>query len=157
MNYNLLQQISNFYERYECIGLRITFVLIYLQVIHLFWLTTFVILDAPQFTLGIPPIVFAAIDYLEIPALISGMVFYILSLHTHRNKKDILFVALLGVQFFHILWITDAFVYMSFKFNAMTWLAWIAVFVDFLEVPIIIDLFIKIIRSKRKELTKSTR
>lgn len=146
---HLLKQISNFYERYENLGIKITFVLVSLQVIHLFWLTTFVIFDAPELTGNVPPIVFVLIDYLEIPALISGLVFYLLALADSQGRtKNLLLLGLLLIQFVHIFWVTDTFVYMAFNFNQYVYLAWFAVAVDFLELPVIYDLY-KRIRNNR--------
>ena len=146
----LLRQICTFYTKYENLGLRITFILVSLQVIHLYWLTTFVILDAPELTLGIPPVVFVVIDYLEIPALISGLFFYGVTIITGDNKgKNYLYIGLLSVQFLHIFWITDTFVYMAFNFNQMIYLAWFAILIDFLELPVVYDLY-KRLRSRGK-------
>lgn len=136
----LLEQISNFYRRYENLGLKITFVLVSLQVIHLIWLTLFVF----EIHLPLPDIVFAAIDFLEVPALVSGIVFYSLLLHFSRNKKDMLYVGLLLIQFIHIIWITDTFIYMSINFNQYIWLAIIAIVIDYLEIPVIYDLYKRI-------------
>ena len=143
----MLEPIIKFYTKWENLGLKVTFVLVSLQVVHLFWLTTFVVFNDPSLTLYIPPVLFVVIDYIEIPALVSGIVYYSLSFASGRSKKDILFISLLLVQGVHILWITDAFIYMSFKFNQMTWLAWIAVFIDYLELAVVWDLW-KRIRTK---------
>lgn len=140
----MLKSISEFYVKWEGLGLRVTFILVSLQVIHLFWLTTFVVFNDPSLTLYIPPLLFVFIDYIEIPALVSGVVFYSLSFVSGRRKKDILFLSLLLVQAIHIGWITDAFIYMSFKFNEMTYLAWVAVFIDFLELAVVVDLYKRI-------------
>lgn len=140
-----IKPVLQFYTKWENLGLRVTFILVSLQVIHLFWLTTFVILDAPELTLYIPPVLFVIIDYIEIPALISGTTFYaILIFNRECRGKNIFFLGLLLIQVVHLVWITDAFIYMSFKFNEMTYLAWIAVFVDFLEVLVAYDLYKRI-------------
>jgi len=141
----LLQKVSSFYERYESIGLKVTFVLVSLQIIHLIWLTTFVILDAPELTGGIPPIVFAVIDYLEVPALVSGLIFYGISAIEGRSRgKDIIYTGLLTIQFLHLYWITDTFIYMSLNFGQYVWLALVAILIDYAEVPVIVDLFRKL-------------
>ena len=140
----LLQTLSNFYLRWEGLGLKVTFVLVSLQVLHLFWLTTFVVFNDPSYTLYIPPIVFVVIDYIEIPALVSGVVFYSISFAARQKKMDLVYMSLLLVQGVHILWITDAFIYMSFQFNQMTWLAWFAVGIDYLELAVVFDLYKRI-------------
>ena len=98
---------------------------------------------------------FVVIDYIEIPALVSGIIFYIYSIRSDEDsKKSYLFLGLLGVQVIHIFWITDDVVYSSF-FNSSfvqipSLLAWIAILIDYLELPVIGDLLYKIIIKKKK-------
>jgi hypothetical protein len=144
----MLKAVAEFYNKWENLGLKITFVLVSLQIIHLFWLTTFVVLDMPELTGGIPPLVFVILDYLEIPALISGIAFYLLLLtRPKRETKNLLYLGLLLVQCVHLFWITDTFVYMAFQFNQFMYLAWIAILIDYLELPVVYDLY-KRIRNK---------
>src|SRR3712207_6849516 len=86
-----MQKIVNFWYRYENLNLKITFVLISLQLLHLYWLTTDVVLQRiyGESFLLFPKIllpVFVVIDYIEIPALISGITFYSLSIYKHQEK-----------------------------------------------------------------------
>ena len=137
----MLQSVSNFYQRWEGLGLKVTFVLVSLQVIHLIWLSCFVL----GVHLPLPDIVFAAIDYLEIPALVSGVVFYVMTIIMGKDKrKNTLYIGLLLIQFVHIWWITDTFVYMAFNFNQYLWLAAIAIGIDFLELVVVVDLYKRI-------------
>ncbi len=156
----LLKKFIDFYHRYETLGLKITFILISLQIIHLYWLTTDVVLQkifGQSFFLvprNLLPL-FVVIDYIEIPALVSGIIFYIYSIRSDEDsKKSYLFLGLLGVQVIHIFWITDDVVYSSF-FNSSfvqipSLLAWIAILIDYLELPVIGDLLYKIIIKKKK-------
>jgi hypothetical protein len=155
----LVQKCIDFYRRYETLGLKITFILIALQLVHLYWLTTDVVLQKIfgqsffLFPKNLLPL-FVVIDYIEIPALISGIIFYIYSIRSgeENSKKGYLFLGLLGVQVIHIFWITDDVVYSSFFKSSFvqipSLLAWIAILIDYLELPVIGDLFYKIIKKK---------
>lgn len=157
----VIKRISGFYEKYENLNLKVTFVLIALQLIHLYWLASDIILvklvGISWFPFpDIPAPLFVAIDYLEIPALFSGMVVYAVLIrkkgeHIHKN---ILFMTILAVQAFHLFWITDEVVYDAL-FNVVPialpiWLVWVAILVDYLELPIIWDLFRKVVSKKKK-------
>lgn len=155
---------------YSKLPLKITFILISLQIIHLSWLTVYIVLPLAGFyeTPEQPPdwllVIFVVIDYIEIPALIMGIIFYI-SLLADRSMSgkrlcysNIVMISLLGIQFIHILWITDEVVYGVLINKSLVvwpiWLAWIAILIDYAEVPVIADLF-KRIRNKRPTLTPS--
>ena len=99
-----MQKIVNFWYRYENLNLKITFILISLQLLHLYWLTTDVVLQRiyGESFLLFPKVllpVFVVIDYIEIPALVSGITFYSLSVYKHQKNswKNSLFLALLAV------------------------------------------------------------
>jgi hypothetical protein len=155
------QKIVNFWYRYENLNLKITFILISLQLLHLYWLTTDVVLQRIYgesfliFPKAFLP-VFVVIDYIEIPALISGMTFYSLSIYKHQKDswKNSLFLAMLSVQVVHIFWITDEIVYDTlFKTRLVEfplYIAWIAILIDYLELPVMADLFYKIIKGEKK-------
>lgn len=156
-----MQKIVNFWYRYENLNLKITFILISLQLLHLYWLTTDVVLQriyAESFLL-FPKVllpVFVVIDYIEIPALVSGITFYSLSVYKHQKNswKNSLFLALLAVQVVHIFWITDEIVYDAFFETRLVefplYVAWIAILIDYLELPVMADLFYKIIKGEKK-------
>jgi hypothetical protein len=155
------QKIVNFWYRYENLNLKITFILISLQLLHLYWLTTDVVLQRIYgesfliFPKALLP-VFVVIDYIEIPALISGMTFYSLSIYKHQKNswKNSLFLAMLAVQVVHIFWITDEIVYDAFFETRLVefplYIAWIAILIDYLELPVMADLFYKIIKGEKK-------
>jgi hypothetical protein len=156
-----VQKIVNFWYRYENLNLKITFILISLQLLHLYWLTTDVVLQRiygesfllfPKFLLP----VFVVIDYIEIPALVSGITFYSLSIYKHQKDswKNSLFLVMLAVQVIHIFWITDEIVYDTFFETRLVefplYIAWIAILIDYLELPVIADLFYKLIKGEKK-------
>ena len=154
-----LQKLIGFWHRYENLNLKIALVLISLQLVHLYWLTADVVVkritgdSALGFQLSGPVLLFfIVIDYIEVPALAAGMTYYALSIYKHqkRTAKSALLLALLAVQVFHIFWITDEVVYDTFfgPASAITipyYAAWIAILIDYLELPVIADLFYRII------------
>jgi hypothetical protein len=157
----IVQKFISFYHRYENLNLKITFILISLQLLHLYWLTTDVVLQKIFggsffiFPKDLLPI-FVIIDYIEIPALVTGVIFYAHSIHCREEnfKKSYLFLAMLLVQGIHIFWITDDVVYSSFFKSSFVEipfiLAWIAILIDYLELPVIADLFYKVIKKERR-------
>lgn len=161
---SLTDKLLTFWHRYENLNLKIALVLISLQLIHLYWLTTDVVIkrlvhdqSGGLSQTGLFFIFFIAIDYIEIPALVSGLTYYGLSFYRDgkSRRRNALFFSLLAVQVFHIFWITDEVVYetlfgpesgIELPFVA----AWVAILVDYLELPVIADLFHRTIgRAKR--------
>jgi len=158
-----VQKLIGFWHRYESLNLKIAFILISLQLIHLYWLTADVVikritgdsalglmLDGPLF------VFFIIIDYIEIPALVAGLTYYALGIYKHEKAaKNALLLAMLAVQVFHIFWITDEVVYETFFGSPSAveipyYAAWIAILIDYLELPVIVDLFYKtIVKGKR--------
>jgi hypothetical protein len=109
--------------------------------------------------LGLPPELlplFIAIDYVEIPALVSGITFYLFSIFKHEAHagRSMMFLILLAIQIIHIFWITDEILYESLLGNDLVkfpvYLAWTAILIDYLEVPVMIDLFYKVFKAKKK-------
>ena len=155
-----IQRILNFWTRYENLNLRITFILISLQILHLYWLTADVVLQRllGHSYLGLPrellPL-FIIVDYVEIPALVSGITFYLFSISKGGpdSRKNVIFLVLLGIQVVHIFWITDEIVYQSLLGNDLikipVYLTWVAILIDYLEIPVMIDLFHKAFKIKR--------
>ena len=155
-----IQKILNFWTRYENLNLKITFILISLQILHLYWLTADVVLQRllGQSYLGLPrellPL-FIIVDYVEIPALVSGITFYLFSISKGGpdSRKNVIFLVLLGIQVVHIFWITDEIVYQSLLGNDLikipVYLTWVAILIDYLEIPVMIDLFYKTFKVKR--------
>lgn len=155
-----IQKILDFWTKYESLNLKITFILISLQILHLYWLTADVVLQriAGESYLGLPRILlplFIIVDYVEIPALVSGITFYLFSIFKRgsHSRKNVVFLLLLGIQVVHIFWITDEVVYESLLDNDLVvfpvYAAWTAILIDYLEIPVMVDLFYKTFKIKR--------
>ena len=156
----MLKKFINFYLRYQNLNLKISFLLISLQLLHLYWLTTDVVLyritgtDYFVETSGFV-LLFIIIDYIEIPALVSGIIYYFFNLIYNKKEKrikNIIFLILLAIQSIHILWITDDIVYSTFVgadlIEIPEYLVWIAILIDYLELPVIYDLLKRIIKKE---------
>ncbi len=161
-----VQKLVGFWHRYENLNLRIAFVLISLQLIHIYWLTADVVIQriTGESVLAVQQgsplfVFFIIIDYVEIPALIAGLTYYSLSIYKREkgSTKNALLLSMLAVQVFHIFWITDEMVYDSF-FGAPSgsleipyYAAWVAILIDYLELPVIFDLFYRtIVKGERR-------
>ena len=155
-----IQKILDFWTKYESLNLKITFILISLQILHLYWLTADVVLQriAGESYLGLPRILlplFIVVDYVEIPALVSGITFYLFSIFKRKShsRKNVVFLLLLAIQVVHIFWITDEVVYESLLDNDLVifpvYAAWTAILIDYLEIPVMVDLFYKTFKIKR--------
>ena len=161
-----VQKLVGFWHRYENLNLKIAFVLISLQLIHLYWLTADVVIQriTGESVLGVPQgsplfIFFIIIDYVEIPALVAGQTYYALSIYKHEKNsiKNSLLLSMLAIQVFHIFWITDEVVYESFfgspsgSVEIPYYAVWVAILIDYLELPVIFDLFYRtIVKGERR-------
>jgi hypothetical protein len=155
-------RIINFYLRYQNINLKISFILISLQLLHLYWLTTDVViyrLTGIDYFIELSDFIllFIIIDYIEIPALVSGIIYYFFALiYDKREKekriKNTVLLILLAIQSIHIFWITDEVVYSTFVGSDLIYMpeyfAWIAILIDYLELPVIYDLLKRIIKKE---------
>jgi hypothetical protein len=143
--FSAVQKLVGFWHRYENVNLKIAFVLISLQLVHLYWLTADVVIQriTGESILVVPQgsplfIFFIIIDYIEIPALVAGLTYYALSIYKHEkgSAKNALLLAMLAIQVFHIFWITDEIVYDTFFGSSSSaveipyYAAWAAAVVD---------------------------
>ncbi|MBI2674377.1 MAG: hypothetical protein HYX22_01405 [Candidatus Yanofskybacteria bacterium] len=138
----------NWYEENLRINIGIAAGLFVWQLIHLSWLTTDIVFER-LFSSSLLNIsgfweyAIIAVDYTEIPALITVSLIYINELRQGRDtNKSILFLALLNSQWLHLFWITDEFVIAHFRgehSNFPLWLAWVAIMIDYLELPVMYD------------------
>jgi len=161
----MFKKIMNFYLRYQNINLKISFILISLQLLHLYWLTTDVVLyrltgidyfgELSDFIL-----LFIIIDYIEIPALVSGLIYYLFTIIYDKKEKEkkiknTVLLILLAIQSIHIFWITDDVVYTTFVGSDLIhmpeYFAWIAILIDYLELPVIYDLLKRIIKKEKEK------
>jgi hypothetical protein len=143
------------YERHYVLNLTITSFLFALQLVHLYWLTADVVafrLLGESFFHPSPfwRTVIIIVDYTEIPGLISTSVLYIYELRKRYSIKYVGFLLALNSQWLHLFWITDEFVVDRFSETASgavvlpIWLAWVAILIDYLELPVIVDTLVKV-------------
>ena len=94
-------------------------------------------------------LIISIVDYTEIPALILSSIFYIGELQKEFKWKSVLFLILLNSQWLHLFWITDEIVLAQFTGTAAillpAWLSWLGIMIDYLEFPVIYDIFKKAI------------
>ena len=147
-------------ERYKIIA-PFTALLFLLQLVHLYWMTTnIVMLKAFGHAFWDPSsfwdTVIALVDYTEIPAIVSSSILYIhqYQKNTETRWHNIFFLILINSQWLHLFWITDEVIYAQFTGTALItihiWLSWLAIMIDYLELPVIYDTLKKAIVSLRK-------
>jgi hypothetical protein len=154
------------YEKHYTLNVGIATGLFLLQIVHLFWLTTDVVFvgvfgeSYGSISLsGVALLIILLIDYTEIPALIGVSLVYINELRKGFKWKSVLYLIFLNSQWLHIFWITDEFVLERFSgVEAATllplWLAWIAIGIDYLELPVMVDTikkFVVVVRKKARQ------
>jgi hypothetical protein len=116
---------NNFWDWYEKnykLNLAITVFLFALQLFHLYWLFTDVVLfkltGESYFGLTrVWGVISTFIDYTEVPALISTNILYIHLLRQKFSYKHIWFLFALNIQWLHLFWITDEVVLEKFASN----------------------------------------
>jgi hypothetical protein len=118
------------------------------QLVHLNWLLFYVIWERLfGFTLlsfsGSWNYLIVLVDYTEIPALILTSLVYLNDLRKKFSLRSLGFLILLNSQWLHLFWITDEFVIGQFTGDSKTvlplWLAWVAILIDYLEIPVMFD------------------
>lgn len=151
----------NWYEERLHVNIKVATLLFGWQLVHLFWLTTDV-LFGHFFSItvlnlsGIWEYLIIAVDYLEIPAIVTVIFIYINELRKGRDtSKSVLFLILLNSQWLHLFWITDEFIINKLYGTGNTilplWLAWIAIAIDYLELPVIYDTLKKFFNISRNK------
>lgn len=144
------QRFFEWYERHYVLNVGVAAGLFLLQLVHLYWLTMDVVamrlFDQSFFNPdGVLYYAILVIDYTEIPALLGVSLVYINELRKGFSWRPLLFLAFLNSQWLHIFWITDEFVVNEFSGAAAAggslpvWLAWVAILIDYLELPVIYD------------------
>ena len=156
-----VRRFWRWYQRHYLAVLVVTTGVFLLQLFHLYWLFTDVVLQrltgqsyfgqgAVAKMVGLSSLI---ADYLEIPTLISASLLYVNEL---RRKgftwRAVGFLFMLNTQWLHIFWITDEVVVHYFAGPvAPQWapaLAWIAILIDFLELPVIYDTLRRVWRER---------
>jgi hypothetical protein len=134
------------YNRHYLANLIVSTGIFLLQLIHLYWLTGYIVENLFGWhILFIPESnpLYAIPDYLEIPTLVSVSLLYINQLREKLHWRPLLYLLLLNTQYIHIFWVTDELVVRAFAEQTIVswsgWVAWVAIAIDYLEVPVIID------------------
>jgi len=148
-----LRTVRRVYQRLYTLHLAVTAALFLVQLIHLTWLFTAVVLPRLQ---GEPPrsstiastLFYVLSDYAEIPALASATLLYLYELGQQFRLQSLAYLLLVNTQWVHLLWITDeVVVYTLTQQQFLVWpelLAWAAILIDYLEVPVILDTLYKL-------------
>lgn len=156
-----LNRFFSWYERNKTLNLGVAAFLFTLQLVHLYWLTTDVVLFKLTGKSYFNPTetfesLILIVDYLEIPAIFSTSLVYINELRKKFNSKSLWFLFFINSQWLHIFWITDEFVVDKFtgietSTALPVWLAWTAIMIDYLELPVIFDTLKQFFASLKKE------
>ncbi len=144
----MLKKFWDWYEKKYASVVYITTVLFLLQIVHLYWMTTDIVFvrlfgHAFWYPGKFWETVIALVDYTEIPAIIISSILYISHFRTGFKWKSFLFLLLINSQWIHLFWITDEIIFAQFAGTApiimAPWLSWIAISIDYLEIPVMID------------------
>jgi hypothetical protein len=137
----------SWYERHYALNVSVAAGLFALQLVHLVWLTAeplwLKLFGESLFTIDKPyswPLYL--VDYTEIPALLSVSLIYVNELRKGVALRPLLYLLFLNSQWLHIFWITDEFVVESNESETTllpSWLAYVAILIDYLELPVIVD------------------
>ena len=143
-----MRHFWSWYNRHYALNLALAAGLFALQIVHLVWLT---VDPLPLRVLGDVVVELEKpwswplllVDYTEIPALVGVSLVYLNELRSRFAWKPALYLAFLNSQWLHIFWITDEFVVAGDDGPATVglpaWLAYVAILIDYLEVPVIYD------------------
>lgn len=157
---NSLSIFWKWYERNYRFNVGVAAGLFAIQLVHLYWLSANVVAAEALGTSFFDPSPFwetliALADYLEIPAIAATSVLYINEFRKSRSIKPLWFLFFINSQWLHIYWITDEVVLENLTGSARgtllpVWLAWLAIVIDYLELPVIFDTMRRFITGKRE-------
>ncbi len=156
-----IRAFFDWYERHYLLNVSVAAGLFLLQLVHLYWLSTDVVAHrltgeswfSPG---GLLRYAILIVDYTEIPALLGVSLVYINDLRKGFNLRSALYLGFLNSQWLHIFWITDEFVLGEFtgeggSSDIPSWLAWAAILIDYLELPVIVDTLRKLAVAIREQ------
>jgi hypothetical protein len=154
-----MRRFWDWYERHYTLNVTLAACLFTLQLVHLAWLTGEVVWARATgdalFTVngGLGWLVYA-VDYTEIPALLSVSILYANDLRKGFSARSAAYLLFLNTQWLHIFWITDELVVNRLEGAAPVsslpgWLAWGAILIDYLELPVIVDTLARMVASLR--------
>lgn len=165
---NFFKNFWDWYNKYLLFSVGISAGLLLLQIFHLYWLGTHIVFHKIfGFSIWNPsPFlewILVVVDYTEIPALFSASLFYINELRIQKDayRKNLLYLIFINVQFLHIFWITDEVVEARLTGGPQatilpSWLAYTAIAIDYLELPVIYETLRKFfIELKKKNFKKA--
>lgn len=156
----MMKSFWEWYERHILLATAIAGGLFLLQLFHLYWLTMHVVafrlFGQSFFTLSDWGLrIMGIIDYTEIPAILSTSLVYLHQWRKDSRAKALFYLFLLNSQWLHMFWITDEIVLESFTNQILVplpiWLSWGAIVIDYLEIPVIIDVLKKLFRAMREK------
>jgi hypothetical protein len=156
----MLDAFWGWYERNYTLNITLTALLFTLQLVHLYWLSADVVASKLvgqsffQLT-SVWQYLIILVDYTEIPSLLSTTVLYLYQIRKGRVWKNVLFLFLVNSQWLHLFWITDEFVIEHLRAQHTDtglplWLAWVAIIIDYLELPVIADTIVKSVQAIRE-------
>jgi hypothetical protein len=141
------------YEHHYVLNVAVASGLFVLQIAHLVWLgadpiATRVTGESYLHPAGAVQYAIFLVDYTEIPALVAVSLVYVNELRAGRSWRPLLFLLFLNSQWLHIFWITDEYVSNELAGQAAAsslpaWLAWAAILIDYLELPVIADTLVR--------------
>lgn len=147
---NILDSFFKWYNEHYLFALTATTFLFLLQAFHLYWLFTDVVLVrlTGESYFVFPPFwgtLSTVLDYTEIPALISTSLVYINELRKNNfSWRPVGYLILINIQWLHLFWITDEVVVEQFSGQKVLFhwnfiVAWIAILIDYAELPVMWD------------------
>jgi hypothetical protein len=146
MGRGLLDWFWDWYERHYVLNVAVALGLFVLQLAHLGWLSADVVAErltgSSYWSLdGLLALLVQVVDYAEIPALLSVSLVYLHELRNGLRVRPLLLLVLLNSQWLHLFWITDEFVLQALSDEPRAgmlpgWLAWVAILIDYLELPV---------------------
>lgn len=160
----IFNKFWKWYERHKTFNLGLAAFLFTLQIVH--WLTGDVVVfrltgsqlfglhGHDNFTFF--EVLILLVDYLEIPAIFTTSLVYLNELRNKFSYRSLLYLFFINSQWLHIFWITDEFVVETFTGSGAGtilpfWLAWVAILIDYLELPVIYDTLNKFFRALKEE------
>lgn len=159
----MFRRLWAWYERHYLLNLSIATFLFLFQIFHLYWLFTDVILfkligRSYFFLPQASGIISIFIDYSEVPAIISTTILYFYLIRRKFSYKHLWFIFTLNIQWLHLFWITDEVVIERFaqEFELFHWsnaIAWVAILIDYLELPVIFDTSKKLYQEIKARVT----
>jgi len=162
-----LKKFVAWYDRHQNITTVITAALFLTQILHLYWLGVHVLSERLFGVTFFDPSPFwqnliIVFDYFEIPALVSATILYGRRYQKTGSLGALRNLIFINLQYLHIFWITDEFVEAVVRGGPRVtilppWLALIAIVIDYLEVPVIIETLRDAVRIVRKRLVQQRR